>query len=243
MNTRPTPDFARGFKDSLPVAVSVLAYGSVLGVLAAKKQLTIAQLAIMNTAIFAGTAQFVMVEMWQQHLPLIEMTIAVLVMNLRYLLVGASLRPLFMGKSLLQKFLFMHFVADENWAMTMAAERQGKASIQHLLGGGICVYLFWSIGTIGGLTLGAAISNPEAFALDFAFIAVFLALVVGLWRDRESDLLPWIVAAAASILCAKLLPGKWYILAGGISGSAMAALFGKERPTQETNDDKEAAHA
>ncbi len=220
--------FTKGFKDSLPVAVSVLAYGSVLGVLAVKQGVSFTQLAFMNTAVFAGTAQFVMVEMWQTHLPVIEITVAVLVMNLRYLLVGASLQSLFKGKGLRQRFALMHLVADENWAMTMAAERKGLATVGHLFGGGICVYLFWSLGTLGGHSLGAAISNPEAFALDFAFIAVFLALVTGLWRNIKSDLLPWIVAAIVAVLCAKLLPGKWYILAGGISGSLMATIFGKE---------------
>ncbi len=66
---------SKGFKDSLPVALSVLAYGSVLGVLAAKQGVSFSQLAFMNTAVFAGTAQFVMVEMWQAHLPVIEMVI------------------------------------------------------------------------------------------------------------------------------------------------------------------------
>lgn len=220
--------FSKGVKDSMPVAASVLAYGSVLGVLAAKQGVSFSQLAVMNTAVFAGTAQFVMVEMWQEHLPVIEMTIAVLVMNLRYLLIGASLNPLFQGKNGLERMAFMHLVADENWAMTMAADRKGKATVSHLFGGGVCVYLFWSAGTLGGISLGAAVSNPEAFALDFAFVAVFLALVTGLWRNIRQDLLPWIVAAITAVLCAILLPGKWYILIGGISGSLVAALFGTE---------------
>ncbi|SCY78744.1 AzlC family ABC transporter permease [Desulfoluna spongiiphila] len=234
--------FLKGCKDALPVSVSVLAYGSVLGVLAARKGLSLTQLAVMNTAIFAGTAQFVMVEMWQDHLPLIEMTLAVLVMNLRYLLVGASLRSLFTGKTLMEKLVFMHLVTDESWAMTMAAQRRGEASVGHLFGGGVCVYLFWSAGTLGGHAMGAAIAHPEAFALDFALIAVFLALVVGLWRGARSDLFPWIVAAAASIACAKLLPGKWYILAGGICGSLAAVLTGGSAPLTDS-DTQEAAHA
>lgn len=232
--------FYEGCRDALPVSVSVLAYGSVLGVLAARKGVSLAQLAVMNTAVFAGTAQFVMLEMWQDHLPLIEMTLAVLVMNLRYLLVGASLRSLFAGSPLWKKLAFMHLVADENWAMTMAAQRRGQASVGHLFGGGVCVYLFWSAGTLMGHTMGAAISNPEAFALDFAFIAVFLALVVGLWRGARSDLFPWLVAAAAAIACERLFPGKWYILAGGFSGSLAAALTGNEAPHTDT---EEAAHA
>ena len=215
--------FSKGFRDSLPVAVSVMAYGSVLGVLAARQGIPLLQLGVMNVAVFAGTAQFVMVEMWQPHLPLAQMTAAVCVMNLRYFLVGASLRPLFTGRPLREKLSVMHFVADENWAMTMAAHRNGEASIGHLLGGGVCVFLFWGVGTLGGHSLGAVISHPEALGLDFTAIALFLALVVGLFKGMD-DLIPWVVAGAVAIGCAHLLPGKWYILLGGIGGSVAAAF-------------------
>jgi len=57
---------------SLPVAASVAAYGSALGVLAAPKGLSWAPLVLMNLSIFAGSAQFVMVEMWFAPLPIVE---------------------------------------------------------------------------------------------------------------------------------------------------------------------------
>lgn len=221
--------FLRGFRDTLPVAVSVLAYGTVMGVLAARQGIPFWQLVVMNTTVFAGTAQFVMVEMWQGHLPLVEMTVAVFVMNLRYFLVGASLRPLFAGHPLREKLAVMHFVADENWAVTMAAQRKGEASVAYLFGGGLCVFLFWGSGTLAGHGLGAAIAHPEAFALDFALVAMFLALVVGVCRGK-GDLAHWAVAGAVALFCARYLPGKWYILAGGVGGAASAALFGKEAP-------------
>jgi len=74
-----------------------------------------------------------------------------------------------------------------------------------------------------GHSLGAVIRNPETYALDFAFIAVFTALVIGLWRGKN-DIVPWLVAAALAIIAEKLLPGKWYILIGGISGALVSAL-------------------
>ena len=107
----------KGAVANLPVAASVVAYGSVLGMLAAQKGLTWVQLLAMNLSVFAGSAQFVMVEMWAPPLPVVEMVLAVLIINMRYLLIGASLHPLFKGKSLAHKAGIMHLVADENWAV------------------------------------------------------------------------------------------------------------------------------
>jgi predicted branched-subunit amino acid permease len=47
---------------------------------------------------------------------------------------------------------------------------------------------------------------------------MFLALLVGLWKGK-ADLLPWIVAALVAVAAAHWLPGKWYILLGGVAGS------------------------
>ncbi|THB73526.1 MAG: branched-chain amino acid ABC transporter permease [Desulfobulbaceae bacterium] len=213
-----------GFIANLVVAASVAAYGSVLGLLAAQKGLTWYQLLVMNLSVFAGSAQFVMVEMWLPPLPILEITLAVLVINMRYMLIGASLNPLFQGKSLRHKFLFMHLVADENWAITMARYHQGTASTWFLLGGGLCVQTAWCGGTMIGHRLGAIIQNPEQYGLDFAFVAVFTALVFSFWEGKK-DILPWLVAAIVALISESMLPGKWYIVCGGISGALIAAFI------------------
>ena len=218
-------DLRDGAVANLPVSASVAAYGSVLGMLAAQKGLTWMQLLAMNLSVFAGSAQFVMVEMWVPPLPVVEMTLAVLIINLRYLLIGASLEPLFRGTSLTRKAGIMHLVADENWAVTMAACRRGNGSTAFLLGGGICLICVWSMGTLLGHQLGALVARPERFALDFAFVAVFTALTMGMWRGK-TDLLPWLTAAVLAIVAQRWLPGKWYILIGGLGGALVPVLEG-----------------
>ena len=216
-------ELRKGAVANLPVGASVAAYGSVLGMLAAQKGLTWSQLLAMNLSVFAGSAQFVMVEMWAPPLPVIEMVLAVLIINMRYLLIGASLHPLFQGKSLLHKAGVMHLVADENWAVTMAAYRGNGASTGFLLGGGICLCSVWSMGTLLGHRLGALVTQPERFALDFAFVAVFTALTVSMWRGR-SDIAPWATAAVLAVAAEQWLPGKWYIVIGGIGGALVPVL-------------------
>lgn len=223
----------RGCLANLPVAASVAVYGSILGVLAVQKQISWLQLFVMNLSVFAGSSQFVMVEMWTPPLPIMEITLAVLVINFRYLLIGASLQPLFQGKSLLHKCAMMHLVADENWAVTMAEYRRGTASTYFLFGGGLCVVSAWCAGTLLGHRLGAVIANPETYALDFVFVAVFTALLMSLWRGK-SDIIPWIVAASLATLASYMFPGKWYIVVGGVGGALAAALSQKPEPEKKT---------
>lgn len=109
----------RGARDNLGIGVAVSGYGAVFGVLTAGKGIALADMVAMNLFIFAGAAQFLIVEMWTPTAVVAEIILAALIINLRYMLVGASLRPVFTGRPILHKALGMHLVADENWAVTM----------------------------------------------------------------------------------------------------------------------------
>ena len=222
------PQIQKGIIANLPVAASVGAYGSILGVLAAQKNVSWLELLLMNLTIFAGSAQFVMVDMWGTHIPVLEMILAVTVINLRYLLIGASLNQVFQGSSMTRKAVIMHFVADENWAVTMAEQRKGTATIWFLLGGGLCIFSVWCFGTLFGHQLGAFVRHPELWAFDFAFTAVFTAFAVNLCRGK-TDILPWLVAAVLAVVSEIYLPGKWYIVIGGIGGALLQFTTSEEK--------------
>ena len=215
-------DIAAGLVACLPLSVGVFAFGAVLGVLAGAKGLGLGELMVMGAVVFAGAAQFVAVDLWTGPVPVADIVVATAIVNLRYVLICASLRPVVAGLSLRQKLVSVHLVVDENWALTMAA-KDGRGTPGYLLGGGLMLILIWLGGGAAGHVLGAGLARPETFGLDFAFTAAFLALALGLWRGR-GDVLPWAVAAVSAIVCAELVPGNWYIVVGSMSG-ALAAAF------------------
>lgn len=214
----------RGAVANIPLAISAITYGGVLGVLSGQKGVSWAEMSAMNVLMFAGSAQFVMVDMWREPLSVWAVAMAVFVINLRYLLIGASLRPLFHGQSLRRKAALMHLVADENWAVTIAELRKGPTSPFFLLGGGLLLLCAWSFGTLSGNLLGGFICQPELYGLDFAFTAVFAALALSLWRGR-TDIGGWLVAAVLAFLVERYLPGKWYIVIGCAGGALVPALL------------------
>jgi len=216
-------DLKQGAGANIPLAMSAIVYGGVLGVLSAQQQVSWAEMMAMNLFMFAGSAQFVAVEMWQAPLPVWQIVFAVFVINLRYLFIGASLQPVFQSTRLAGKVAMMHLVADENWAVTISEHRKRGVTPFFLLGGGLLLLYAWSAGTLSGNLLGEFIAHPEKYALDFAFVAVFAALALSLWRGKE-DLIPWLVAAGLAIVAEWLLPGKWYVVVGGVGGSLTAAL-------------------
>lgn len=219
--------FLAGARACLPVAVSVAAYGLVWGVLARGAGLTLVEAVLMSGLVFAGSAQFVALDLWTATpatLPIGPIVIAALIVNLRYLLLTATLRPLYPQKGLRLGALSMYLVTDENWAMTVAAMQRGQGSVAFLMGGGVLAWISWMSTNLIGYGLGSAIDDPARWGLDFAFTATFLALLLGMWKGR-SDFVPWLVAALAAILTSRLLDGSWHILVGGLAGSLVAAAL------------------
>ena len=219
--------FFAGARACVPVAISVAAYGLVWGMLARDAGLSLLEVMMMSGLVFAGSAQFVALDLWTatpSTLPVGPLVLAALIVNLRYLLLTATLRPLYRESHLWRGALSMYLVTDENWAMTVAAMTRGQGSVAFLMGGGALAWASWMTTNVTGYGLGSAIDDPSRWGLDFAFTATFLALLLGMWRGRN-DLLPWLVASLVAIATSIAVGGSWHILVGGLAGSLVGALL------------------
>ena len=212
-----------GFRRCLPVAVGVGGYGLVFGVVAEQSGLSAAEAALMSATVLAGAAQLIAVELWADPIPIAAVLTTTAVVNARYLLMGAALRPWFTRLTPSQSYGSLFFMTDENWALTMGDLSDGGGRGAFLVGSGIAIWLFWVATTVVGASLGAAIGTPSRYGLDFVLPAIFLTIAVGLWEGK-STLLPWAVAFGVAVVVAETVTGRWYILAGGVAGGLVEVI-------------------
>ncbi len=212
-----------GVRRSLPIAAGILTYGLVFGVLARQTGLSAAEASLMSGLVYAGASQFTALGLWQWPIPMATIVLTTFVVNLRHLMMSASLYP-WLGKLrgwALSGMLF--FLTDESWALSVGEFRGGGRDVGFFVGAALALFAAWQTATLVGYQLGSVVPDPASFGLDFAFSAVFIVLLVGLWRGKR-DLLPWLVAAVVALVSSRALPGNWYILAGGLAGSLVGAL-------------------
>ncbi len=212
----------QGVRQSLLVALSVFTYGLVFGVLAQQVGLSLVEALLMSGLVFAGSSQFAVMGLWTYPLPILTIVLTTLVVNLRHLLMGAAIGPFMRPLKIWQRYLSLFFLNDESWALTMSQFAKGKKNGAFLLGSGLTLFVAWTGSTAAGRWLGTVIKDPSSWGLDFAFPAVFIALLVGLWKGK-ADGLPWVVAGIVAMAASWWLPGKWYILLGGLVGSFVGA--------------------
>ena len=212
-----------GAKRAVPLAVADIAFGIAFGALARQANLSLAESVLMSGFVSAGTAQLVALDYWSSPLPIFTIVLTTLIVNLRHLLMGAAVFPYFSKLSSFQAYGTAFFMSDETWALTMHEFEEQRSDAAFMLGAGLLLLMTWVGGTAIGHGLGAVIDDPAKWGLDFVFIALFAVLLVGSWKGKET-FSPWVAAAAVAVLTAHYLPGKWYILAGGVAGSLVGGI-------------------
>ncbi|NIP68691.1 MAG: AzlC family protein, partial [Planctomycetales bacterium] len=204
----------------------VAAYGLAFGLLASQAEFSWAETGFMGVLVFAGSSQIVAVERLAAGAGIAAAFIAGIALNLRLLLITASIRGFFVRRPLWQRMLGAHMSTDENWALTLAERSQGRnVGYWFLVGSGMMLIVVWVAAGVLGVLFAAGIPDPEKYALDFAFTAAFIAIARALWRGR-SDLLPWVSAIAVVFISARLgwFDASWGIVLGGLSGAAVAGI-------------------
>ncbi|WP_242826052.1 AzlC family ABC transporter permease [Desulfurispora thermophila] len=218
-------EFLSGVGESLPVLLGVLPFGLACGVMGRTVGLTAMETVAMSVFVFAGSAQFVSLTMLGAGITAPGIIIlTTLLINLRHILMGASLAPYLLRLPLWWQALLAFGMADETYALTIG--RIQRSGYHHLyqLGCNLAFYCTWVTSTAAGVYLGGYIPDPMALGLDFAMPAMFLALLVPRLQDRVGVVV-CIVAAVTALLGALYLPGKWYILLAGVVASGVGGLL------------------
>ena len=214
-------------RNILPLAFGVATYGLAFGLLAAQAGMDGLQTGLMGTFVFAGSSQIVLVERLVAGAGAMTAVLAGVALNMRLLLITASLRDELSGRPLWQIVLGLHMATDENWALLHTARNQGRnVGYWYLVGGGLCLLVTWVTSTVIGANFARAFPDPQAIGMDFAFTAAFIALLRGLWRGATRDLAPWVVSAATAVIAVLLTPldPSWALVIAGTVGAITAGI-------------------
>ena len=213
--------FREGFVASLPLVPSVFIYATVFGGLAVQSGLRPLEVWAMSVFVFAGAAQFIAVPMIAIGVSPLAVILTTYVVNMRHYLMAAALAPSFRGLPRGFAALVAHGINDESFAIATA--RRSPPDAWTFIGSVVAIMGAFFCGVPVGTELGGLVQDPQRWGLDFAFPAVFVALIAMQLRRRAD----WLVALAAGVLGAAIalvLPGNWHIVIAGVTVSAVAAF-------------------
>lgn len=206
-------------RDELPLLMGVLPFGMIYGVLAMGAGLLPSTAQAMSSILFAGSAQFLTVQLAGAGTPWFIMVVTAFIVNLRHALYSASLAPYIQKLPAPWKALIAYLLTDEAYAIAITRyQRDSDHTLAHwyFLGAALTLWTGWQISTAVGIFLGAQV--PASWALDFSLALTFIALVVPALKDRPAALAA--LSAGVTALLAYSLPYKLGIILAALVGIA-----------------------
>lgn len=222
----PRTDFVAGMRDVAPAVVGLVPFGVVTGIAAVDAGIPALQAVAMSAFVFAGASQVAASELIGQNAPVVVIVLTVLVINLRFVMLSASIAPYFERLSGGWKWLSAHLLVDVDYAVSIAKFKADEAVARkwYYLGTALPLWVMWVGASIVGIVLGAAV--PSGLQLEFAIPLVFLTLLFSALDDRATQA-AGLTAGVVSIP-GVMLPFNGGLLVAAVLG-VVAGLFAERR--------------
>ncbi len=205
------PEFARGAREMVPLALGIGAWALVTGVAMVKSGLPVWAAVLMSLTVFAGTAQLAAAPLLVSGAPAWVVLATAACLNLRFVVFSTQWRPYFAHLPRRRRLLLSYFTADLNYVLFMRRFPDPAPTPEHqpYFWGGVLVNASaWHGMSLLGIALAWHI--PPEWGLGFAGTVALLGMTYTLLHDRAT----WLPAAVAggAAVAAYALPLKLNML-------------------------------
>lgn len=182
---------------SIPVLMGYLAIGMAFGLVFYKNGYGAGWALLMSLVVYAGSMQFVAINILAGGLGALEVILMTLAVNLRHVVYGLSLIEKF--RSMGAKKPYMIFsLTDETYALLVQDKvPQGVKAENYFFAIALLNQLYWLVGTAIGALAGSLI-RFDTTGIDFAMTALFICIATEQWLTFQSRI-PAIVGAFATL--------------------------------------------
>lgn len=211
----------------LPLSPGIFAWGLVTGVAMVKSGLSTLDATILSLLAYAGSAQLAAMPLIATLAPLWLVTLTAIIVNLRFVVYTALLRPHFMHLSTSRRLWLGYIVGDimfVRFTTLLQQEPNYPHKVAYYTGGALANWVIWQVSSLIGIFAATAI--PASWGLELAGTLALVALLVPLCRQWPA--LAGASAAAIVAVLANALPLRLGLLCGVVTGITVALLVDRE---------------
>lgn len=221
------PSWVTGARLALPVVLGYLPVSFAFGVLGNLVGLPAWATVAMSLFVYAGSAQFAALQLVTVAAAPPAIVLTTFVVNLRHLLLAASIAPHLRGFRKRELVAFSFELTDEAFAMHAAEYgRRGQRPKSEVFAFNLVVHLSWITGTVLGVVASGSVTDVEAFGLDFALPAMFIALLVTVVTDRRT-LFVAVLGGGFAVAFTVLGLEYWAVLLATVLAATAGAAAGR----------------
>ena len=224
-----TKAFKTAFPLTIPVLTGYLFIGMAFGILSNSNGYNVGWILLMSTTIFAGSMQFVAINLLTGSFNIISVIFMTLIINARHLFYGLSMLDKF--KNMGNKKAYMIFsLTDETFSLLCAVDApEGINKNWFYFFIALLNHGYWILGSVMGGLLGSVISfNTKG--IEFVMTALFVVIFLEQWEKNKNHI-PALVGIFASLLCLLIFGADNFILPSMAVIALTLTLF--KKPIQQ----------
>lgn len=215
------------FLASLPVMAGYIVLGTGFGILLYDKGYSFWWAILMSLTIYAGSMQYVGINLLAGGASVISTALMTLMVNARHLFYGISMVEEYrdMGK---RKPYVIFGLTDETYSLVCGnpALPEGVDRRNYYFLVTLFDQCYWVLGSFLGGFLGSALKFNTA-GIDFSMTALFLVIFVEQW-EKEKQHIPALLGLTVSLICLLIFGGDNFLIPSMISITAGLFLLQKK---------------
>ena len=214
------------FLATLPVMAGYVVLGTGFGILLYSKGYGSPWVLAMSLLIYAGSMQYLAVDLLTGGASLIAGALTTLMVNARHLFYGISMIGKYKDTGAFKPYLIFA-LTDETYSLNCGALPEGitDAPTYYFLVS-VFNHSYWMAGSLLGALLGSVIPfNTKG--IDFALTALFVTVFVEQWLSTK-DHLPALIGVVSSVVCLILFGADGFLIPAMLLITALLALCGKK---------------
>lgn len=216
--------FKKAFPRTLPVLAGYISLGIAFGILLREAGFGVPYALLMSVMIYAGSAQFLCVELLAAGAALPQAAFLTFLLNFRHFFYGLTMIGRY--RSIKRKWYLIFGLTDETYAL-LSSDRipDDVNKSDYYFAITLLDHCYWVIGSVIGSVAGTFIPF-DMTGIDFAMTALFAVLAVEQWKAHSKHF-PAILGFGVSILALRNFGADHFIIPALIVVCAVLLLFRK----------------
>lgn len=224
------------FKQSVPIMAGYIVLGMGFGVLLKSKGYGVLWAIAMSVFIYAGSMQYVAINLITGGASLIATALMTLMVNARHLFYGISMLDKYKNTGKYRPYLIFA-LTDETYSLVCSGKiPEGVDRNKYYFLVSLFDQVYWVIGSVIGSVVGSVL-NFNTAGIDFSMTALFLVVFVEQWKSTK-DHASAITGVAASVACLLFFGAGNFVIPAMISITVILLLMRKFRKDSEEAAEK-----
>ena len=196
------------FYATIPVMAGYLVLGIGFGMVLRTRGYSILWALAMSVFIYAGSMQYVTIDLLTGGVSLITAAVTTLAVNARHLFYSISMIDKYKNQK--RKNFLIFTLTDETYSLVCSEVPDGTDASSYYFYVSLFDYIYWIGGSAIGSVLGSVLPIRTE-GVDFALTALFLTVFVEQWLTTKNHLSA-IIGVGASVVCLLLFGSDKFLI-------------------------------